>query len=324
MKRVSGLVLVRETGVGVPNLEVHVLDSDLTQTDLRDPGRSPKGLPLHAKRISSVLTNSEGRFELSTEDLEFPGNESRPDLVLMLLAPADVLDPKQPYAPPTEERLLYLSTVPRIDAGAEEAYVIRLLQRQLDRFQIPTGPAGRSSHIAVQELSDALLRSLEIRDGVRERLAPKVEAEQKALAKAREVARGKVKNLSAIRPALRDQAGRAAFLISSTANLAEELPTVQAKAIADGLARMKKTAGRRSMRLRLSEKDVADLDLAARNGKVSGKVKGAVLYAKVRQLVNLLDLVRVRAVEPSLEELERKYLSAPPAAATKPRSRKAP
>src|SRR5207249_3509965 len=88
------------------------------------------------KRIGSVLTDQEGKFTLASEDLEFQGNESRPDLVILVFAPEDVQKLEEPYPLPPEKRVLYISSVPRVDAGAEEAFVIRLLQAQLDKFNI--------------------------------------------------------------------------------------------------------------------------------------------------------------------------------------------
>ena len=83
-----------------------------------------------------MLTNQDGKFVLTPEDLEFPGNEPRPDLVIVVFAPEDIHDGQFPYPRPPEDRILYMSIVARFDAGAQEAFVIRLLQSQLDRHQI--------------------------------------------------------------------------------------------------------------------------------------------------------------------------------------------
>jgi hypothetical protein len=321
MKRISGLVLVKESGVGIPNLVVAVFDSDLTIEDIRKQEPSATLLRRAGKRISSVLTDAAGRFSLSTENLEFPGNEARPDLLLMVLAPEDVQDMQRPYPLPVDERTLYMSTVPRIDAGAEEAYVIRLLQAQIDRFQL--FKSGGDASNAVRELTDSRLRALGIRQGVTAALAEPAAAERRRTDEARAEAKKKVERLSAIPLHLRNDALRSgALFIQDKSELRQKLPAMQKEAVTSALERMAKDKSRPSMRLYLREEEMRELGLKIAGDRVSGEVSAAALSKQIHSLIDVTDLIRRRDPAPTpLEELERKYLSGTDTTPTPPKPR---
>src|SRR5438105_4358270 len=145
MKKLHGFVLVKETNTGIPNLLVAAYDSEIDLRDVStnptaaDAGVGPQILERLGKRLGSVLTGPDGKFEMSSDDLCFQRGDPRPDLVLAIFAPEDVIDAQHPYPYPPDKRILYISGVSRTDAGAEEAYFIRLLQAQLDKFHIQTG-----------------------------------------------------------------------------------------------------------------------------------------------------------------------------------------
>lgn len=301
MKRILGLVLAKETGVGIPNLVVAVFDSDLTLDDLRRQELSPDLLKRAGKRICSVLTDATGRFSIPAEDLEFAGNESRPDLLLIVLAPEDVQSPKRPYPLPADERTLYMSTVPRFDAGAEEAYVIRLLQAQLDHHSIATGSMDRNRHVrALAEAADSIKRL---------RAQQKLHNQEAYDNRKRyaEIAAKKMGRLTAVSPLLRSaQARTAALLIEHKSDLVENLSALQEKANEEGLAALRKQKS--TLKLRLSEADLDELGLKTVKGRLIGKISAIKVAAKVRSLMGGVDLIRVRGAEnPSVEELDRKY-----------------
>src|SRR5262245_14963629 len=100
MKTISGYVLVKETNIGIPNLVVEASDSETTIQDIRERGISSQLMQQLGKRIGSVLSDWNGLFTLSTEALDFPGNEPRPDLLIIVFAPEDVQDIHQPYPLP--------------------------------------------------------------------------------------------------------------------------------------------------------------------------------------------------------------------------------
>lgn len=106
-------------------------------TDPLDLGISSDFFKQLGKRIGSVLTDQNGSFTFDLDELHFQGNEERPDLVIVVFAPEDVHQMTRPYPWPPEKRILYMSTVPRKDSGAEETYIIRLIQDQLTFFSIP-------------------------------------------------------------------------------------------------------------------------------------------------------------------------------------------
>jgi hypothetical protein len=138
---VSGRVVLKGTGVGIPDLIVVLYDVD--------PGTKPEelipGNPLPVAssssdgslgigdRIGSRLTDAAGAFELSYDDDEArirnPG-ETRPDLWLSVLAP------EEPGVAP-DARVLYSSPQVRQGAGRTEQYLIRLPGELLTKAGIP-------------------------------------------------------------------------------------------------------------------------------------------------------------------------------------------
>lgn len=75
--RVSGRVLLKETGVGIPDLLVVIYDLDPgirpeEELGARDPdGVFPFGPPLLGDRLGSILTAADGSGELEYQDREF-------------------------------------------------------------------------------------------------------------------------------------------------------------------------------------------------------------------------------------------------------------
>src|SRR5688500_11329544 len=94
---ISGKVILKETGMGVPDLIVIVYDLDpVTGTDGGTPSipRSASATPPSngADRIGSVLTSEDGSWGLPYSDSEFrlsSPDEKRPDLWIEVQAPED-------------------------------------------------------------------------------------------------------------------------------------------------------------------------------------------------------------------------------------------
>src|SRR5436190_3428492 len=217
MKQISGYVLVKETGSGIPNLVVTAYDSEKSIQELVADGSNKGGLSkaIHeivgdrpskgglslghlGKRIGSVLTDPDGGFILKGEDLEFQGNESRPDLLIIIFAPEDVQDLNTPYPSPPEQRILYISTLPREDAGAEEAFVIRLLQEQLDHFHLTANTPSNRSSMDDDRFATALEGTWDFGDRLKDRLKTRMREEQKKSEELQSKAQEKFRNLSAI------------------------------------------------------------------------------------------------------------------------------
>jgi len=315
MKQISGYVLVKETNSGVPNLVVTAYDTEKSIQEIM--GVSPAGGALllwnFGKRIGSVLTGQDGKFILKSEDLEFPGNEARPDLLLIIFAPEDIQNMNAPYPLPPEERVLYISTVPRADAGAEEAFVIRLLQAQLDHFYIAVTASANESTANINQFASAIEGTWDFRDNLRERLLPRLREEQKKSDGFQNIARDRVQNLSAIPMHLRNNELRNnMLLINGKQDLAENLQMKQDQAITNGLDKLQTRTP--VMRLRLTKSDLKELGLKVKDGKIVGNVSSEKLVGKIGSLINGFDLIRKRGLDnPPPEALIEKYLIEKPA-----------
>lgn len=307
MRQIDGYVLVRETSAGIPNLVVTAFDSGGAHEALRNCAPTADVTKQLGRRISSVLTNEEGRFSFSPEDLEFPGNEPRPDLIIVVFAPEDILDPTHPYPKAPEERVLYLSRVPRTDAGAKEVFVIRLSRSIVSECRIDTSE---------NRFANALDQEWKARDTISESLAARHNLELERRATARKEAVERTKNLHGVPVALR----RNNLLVVGKANLSRSgevsgvrvtwMEVLQQKAVEDGLKKLDESKRKPTMRLYLTQKDLDKLGLKHKNKTLKGKPTHENLLSTMLSLTGGLDLVRVRGMNnPDPEVLEARYLS---------------
>lgn len=137
--KISGKVIVKETGVGIPDLLVVILDKDRDLLQQPIPIQGPSG-DLPFDRIGSVLTDENGKFEMEYADDVFRVNDRdiRPDLVIAVLAPEEP-SANLPEGTSEQQRMLYNSNLnfPRAKAGRTEAYLIRIPSVQLDKLGVP-------------------------------------------------------------------------------------------------------------------------------------------------------------------------------------------
>lgn len=295
MRRILGYVLVRETNEGIPNLVVSAFDGGLAADGIREQAPLAEVVQKLGRRIASVLTDRAGRFALPAEDLDFTGNEPRPDLVLGVFAPEDVTNPHFPYPAPPDRRTLYLSIVPRVDAGAEEAFVIRILQSEADRIHM-------DPH--AERLADAQETAWRFNDTLMKRTSARNANERSKAETRRAKAIAKTKDLSAVPPNLR---GHELLVIGKTA-LEKQREPLQYKVVNDALDRMATPRYSQRMRLYLSEQELKDLKLTDENGQMAKEVDSAAVLQAVRARLGV-DLVRVRGMNnPSPDELEARYL----------------
>jgi hypothetical protein len=315
MRQIVGCVLVKGTNAPVPNLVVTAFDAGGAPHVIREKGPTAEVMRHLGRRISSTLTAADGRFTFPAEDLDFPGNEPRPDLVAVVFAPEDVDNPSLPYPKPPEDRVLYLSAIPRIDAGARETFVIRLSRAVVANLQLEAD---------VNHEANSLDHSWRARDAIAESLKNRQKADMERRVAARRAAVELTKNLQAVPRALRNNrflvVGKAALNAkvevmrgTSVTKLAE----VQHAAIDEGLADLDKRGYKPTMRLYLNEGDLKDLNLEMKDGVVSGNLDNAAVAQKLLALTGGVDLVRRRGLNnPSPDELEMKYLvesrTAPP------------
>jgi len=323
MRRIHGYVLVKESNQGIPNLVVCAYDSETTlQEVIGERPRANVLTPLFmeklGKRIGSVLTDREGAFQLTRDDLQFEGVESRPDLLLLVLAPEDVVDPKRPFVTPPEQRLLYISSVPRTDAGAEEAFIIRLLQAQLDASGIPLNsePTGAQRRlVATNQLLQDLESNAVIRGALKTQLHPRLKEQYVKNVSFRKQVRDSVK-LSALPRALRDHPLRLEDPM--------DLEKLQKQVVNDGLKRLKDYEPQ--LRLRLTPAQLRSTGLkVGKRGAVTGKINTLKLADTMRTLLGGVTLVRKDDFAPSSlspRALDARY-SVPSAAPRAPNKSKA-
>lgn len=139
---ISGKVILKETGIGIPDLIVIIYDLD---TVVGADGGTPTisrsaSTPASngADRIGSVLTSEDGSWALPYSDSEFrlsSPNEKRPDLWIQVQAPEDS-DAGSPA-------ILFNSKLPRAKSGRNEAAIIRITAKQLTDLGIPLPEADK-------------------------------------------------------------------------------------------------------------------------------------------------------------------------------------
>lgn len=315
MKQISGYVLVQGSNVGVPSLVVSAHDvRDVSQSAASERSFEARARQL-GRRLGSVLTDPQGRFVLNGEDLQFEGNEARPNLLLTVSAPEDVRTAETPMPVSPERQLLYMSAMARRDAGAEEAFVIRLLPAQLERFGIATAPSAGHAATSASRMADTLEASFEASDLLKERFKSRLNAQVTAAHKRREVAKAATKNLSGIPTHLRganNPLQNNTLLIPDRSSLTQ-LPELQKTAIAQGLMRLK---GRKSpvIRLYLTLGEIKNMNLEVDgNGNAKGQASTKAVMVKVRESIKGYSLTRIRGgASVSVEDLQQRYLQTLP------------
>src|SRR5215831_11822682 len=158
---VAGRVILKESGVGIPNLLV-VLFSPQPVILLSG---APPTANVSGDRLGSVITGQDGSFALSYDDADFRivnPEEQRPDLHLSVFAP------EEPGSVP-EELVLFSSILPRQLGARTEQYIVRLTTEQLDKAGIPVPSAVledfEPSDNIVGRLHQLAARQNEIIDG---------------------------------------------------------------------------------------------------------------------------------------------------------------
>jgi hypothetical protein len=309
VRKILGYVLAKDTNAGLQNLIVSAYGRENSDDRLREAPPLQDGILPTANlgnRIGSVLTNQDGWFILESKELG--PSESPTDLVVVVYAPEDVQDVQRPYPLPPEERILYISNYPREDPGAEEAYVIRILRSQVDRFHLTSVPAAQDSKTGGDRLATSIEETWDFEERLRARLEPHLLDEQTRTDELQALAKERTQNLSAI-PVHRREGDltNVDLLINGRADLADSLKSKLDKAMADGLQRMRTRNPR--MRVSFTESELTELGLTVEDGELVGEVDREKLATAARARMTSVDLVRKRAMEPpSPEVLIKRYL----------------
>lgn len=148
MNKISGKVVAKKSGLGIPGLLVVVFDSDPGTTpeelvSTRSQGRSstaPAALSqeVHGDRLGSVVTDGTGAFTFTYEDDAFRVRNPqvrRPDLCLTILAPEDVDSSGSSH--------VLVSSAVRQNAGRTEQYLIQLTEDQLSKAGVVAPTTSR-------------------------------------------------------------------------------------------------------------------------------------------------------------------------------------
>jgi hypothetical protein len=311
MIKISGFVVLQNKNAavsnkGIPRLVVAVYDPEKPLTELIKDHKVENGFAaglmqhLENRIIRSVLTDEHGKFQF--EDLKIEGNKEKPDLIIIVFAPEDVIDINNPVPKSPEKRILYLSTGPRIKVGAEHAYSIRLLQKQIDEFNIPI-PNEEDSKKTVS--TNQYFKNIDdthvLKETFKERFGPKIKEQQEKHSKSRKTIEEKTKNLSALPIALRQHP----FLLKDPNDLEE----FQKKAVKEGLENFKNYEN--TIRLNLTNDDLKSLKIR-KDGEERSKIKidTTSLSKKINALTGGIDLLRKKDLLPSEispESLYKKY-----------------
>jgi hypothetical protein len=195
MNKISGRVVLKETGLGIPDLLVVIHDADPgTTAEDTPPAGGPAGgggpsrsrsrataapAASHAglgDRLGSRLTASTGAFEFEYEDAEFQlrnASEKRPDLLLVVVAPEE---------PGVDEasRVLYTSRAIRQNAGRIEQYLIRIPGDVLKKAGVPLpldpAVASEGSRSVIGKFEQAVVYRKDIQTETRRIAAKQVDA----------------------------------------------------------------------------------------------------------------------------------------------------
>jgi hypothetical protein len=172
--RISGKIVLKETGVGIPDLLVVIYDHDpgaKPEEEFATPA-APMGVaptpvpPLLGDRLGSILSGPDGSWSLVYQDNEFRilnNTEKRPDLQLMVFAPEDA----DADAPPT---VLFSSKLMRANSGRLEAYLIRIPAAHLEKVKVPIPAAadhGDATDVKIQRYRASRTARKALRDGLK-------------------------------------------------------------------------------------------------------------------------------------------------------------
>lgn len=287
MYKVRGKVLVKETAIGIPNLQVVLYDVDNPQqfqgsktpselfTDPKNPDPKLFWQLIPGDRLGSVLTDDQGEFELTFDEQAFQAGEQteRPDLVLFVMAPEDTLidDKGNVFPGPnlTRNRILHYSYDIAANAGRSEQYIIRLPKASLDRFQITySNPSPVVTAPTIASVTTDLQESFKFEQGIQAVLRTQAQARLKPALESKKKADQAFQNFTLSKAPPEVRASNTYFtpgekildkLLDLVGDRLANLPTIDRGA-------------KRKLVLHLTEEQLEAWGLAINNGIVSGEV----------------------------------------------------
>jgi hypothetical protein len=190
MSQVSGKVLLKG-GPGISDVLVEIYNLDPGVGSDPSPGRdglvdvserssAPSAVGPGARRLGSVLTERGGRFALDYDTAACNGglDGCRPDLLLIVRAPEEMSD--------SDGGILHISRDIRHDAGATEAYIIRIPLQTLTDAGVPAPTAvefdDEEPGAVIQKVSQTVFRQATIRQEMQNIAAERIAAERERAA----------------------------------------------------------------------------------------------------------------------------------------------
>jgi hypothetical protein len=143
--KIKGKITIKETGEGISNLVVHALDIDFSKAKQSSTSAEVKlDNSLLYDSLGSVFTDEKGNFtlEFNKDDFSTVNQEDlRPELLLHVTRPEDSDELDATFF----SRVLYTSNPIRLKAGRIESYLIRIPEKELDRYNL--NPKGAKAII---------------------------------------------------------------------------------------------------------------------------------------------------------------------------------
>lgn len=135
MFTIKGRIVVKGTNNGIPNLVVHGFDIDTPKKGKNSSVEVNFEDNLPYDSLGSVLTNSDGTFQLQYEREDFSSirqEDPRPEILIMVTRPEDSDEKHLDLS----SRALYTSLPVRYKAGKIETYFIRIPESELEKYNL--------------------------------------------------------------------------------------------------------------------------------------------------------------------------------------------
>ena len=139
----QGRIVLSETGIGIPDLNVVFYDYDPGQKNEDQGVAEGKTVfsfvsKFQGDRLGSVLTDADGNFLLnfSEKDFTIQESEKRPDLFFFILGPQKS-ERGNVFAENEAKRIIHLSSAPIANIGRQESLIIKIETKTLEKFNIP-------------------------------------------------------------------------------------------------------------------------------------------------------------------------------------------
>ena len=267
MNTITGKILIKETGIGIPNLQIVIYDIDnpSQKENWKETFNAPAAHKLWqsipGNRLGSCLTDKNGGFDISFDESIFSNGEQikGPDLLLMVLAPEEA-------KLTTANRILHVSQDIVANASKKETYIIRIPQAELDKHQINAyRPVNTITSDSIkEEIRKSYQFSKEVKEALKQEANEKIEKGKIIKTKIDKALENFT--FSKVPPNVRDSN----LYLKPNEKVSDKLK----KVVEDTLKAIpqKDASAKRKLRLKLKEEDLQKLGISLNNGQVEGSV----------------------------------------------------